>query len=85
MDIKPIREKWGGTLTDRERFNRQMHGLSVDRSFNMEFGYWEENYSQWKMFKDNGIRNEWEANRFLNFDPIVTLGGHYWIGALLRE
>ena len=79
MDIKPIREKWGGTMTDRERFNRQMHGLSFDRSFNMEFGYWEENYSQWKMFKDNGIRNEWEANRFFNFDRIETLGGHYWM------
>ncbi len=79
MDIKPIREKWSGTLTDRERFNRQMHGMSVDRSFNMEFGYWQENYSQWKMFNDNGITNEWQANRFFNFDRMETLGGHYWM------
>ena len=35
----PMREKWPGTMTDRERFVRQMHYLPVDRSFNMEFGY----------------------------------------------
>ena len=40
MAITPCRPKWAGTLTDRERFNRQMHYQSVDRSFNMEFGYW---------------------------------------------
>lgn len=42
MEIKPIRNKWNEKMTDRERFNRQMHFQSVDRSFNMEFGYWEE-------------------------------------------
>ena len=42
MEINPMRNKWKGTMTDRERFNRQMHFQSVDRSFNMEFGYWEE-------------------------------------------
>ena len=25
MEIKPIRKKWKGTMTDRERFNNQMH------------------------------------------------------------
>ena len=79
MDIKPIRNKWKGTMTDRERFNRQMHGKSVDRSFNMEFGYWSENYNEWKMFRDNGITNEWQANEFFNFDRIEALGGHYWM------
>mgnify|MGYP000595563061 CR=1 FL=1 len=36
MAIKHIRSKWNGTMTDRERFNRQMHYKSVDRCFNME-------------------------------------------------
>ena len=57
MTIQPIRSKWKGTLTDRERFNRQMHYQAVDRCFNMEFGYWNENFQQWKMFRDHGIRN----------------------------
>jgi hypothetical protein len=38
--IAPCRSRWKGTLSDRERFNRQMHYQSVDRCFNMEFGYW---------------------------------------------
>ena len=45
--IAPCRTKWKGTMTDRERFNRQMHYRPVDRCFNMEFGYWEENFSSW--------------------------------------
>ena len=40
----PYRQKWKGTMTDRERFNNQMHYRPVDRCFNMEFGYWKENY-----------------------------------------
>lgn len=79
MDIKPCRPKWRGTMTDRERFNRQMHFKSVDRSFNMEFGYWDENYTDWKMFRDNGIKHEWQANEFFSFDRIENLGGHNWM------
>ena len=37
-EIKPIRQKWKGTMTDRERFNAQMHYQPFDRTFNMEFG-----------------------------------------------
>ena len=47
MSITPCRPKWKGTMTDRERFNNQMHYKPVDRCFNMEFGYWEENFTQW--------------------------------------
>ncbi len=75
MAIDHIREPWKGTMTPRERFNRQMHFQSVDRSFNMEFGYWEENYEEWKMFTENGIRNEGQANRFFSFDPIHGIHG----------
>jgi len=58
MAITPYRKPWKGTMTGRERFNRQMHYQSVDRSFNMEFGYWEENYEAWSIFKKNGIKHE---------------------------
>jgi uroporphyrinogen decarboxylase len=55
-------------MSDRERFNRQMHYQSVDRSFNMEFGYWEENFREWSIFRDNGIRSNDEAHYFFNLD-----------------
>ena len=61
--ITPCRPKWRGTMTDRERFNNQMHYRPVDRCFNMEFGYWAENYRQWSIFVENGITNEREANQ----------------------
>ena len=79
MTITPCRPKWAGTLTDRERFNRQMHFQPVDRCFNMEFGYWDENYQLWPIFRDNGIENEAEANEFFNFDQIACLGGNLWL------
>lgn len=75
MALERIRNPWKGTMTDRERFNRQTHFQSVDRSFNMEFGYWDENYDEWRMFADNGIRSEGEANRFFGFDRIDGVGG----------
>ncbi|RRJ95583.1 hypothetical protein Ga0100231_016130 [Opitutaceae bacterium TAV4] len=76
--IKPILPPWPGTMTARERFRRQMHFQSVDRSFNMEFGYWKENYTEWDIFRDNGITTEAEANLFFNFDPIHYIGGKIW-------
>ena len=57
MNIKPVRAKWKGSMTDRERFNNQMHYKKCDRSFNMEFGYWDENFKEWDLFKDNGIKD----------------------------
>jgi len=75
MPINPIRQKWNSTMTDRERFNRQMHYQSVDRCFNMEFGYWEENFSQWDIFLDNGIKNNSDADIFFSFDKIKDIGG----------
>ncbi len=77
--IKPIRPAWKGTMTARERFNRQMHWQSVDRSFNMEFGYWDENFTEWSIFVDNGITNNAQADVFFNFDPIHTAGGRLWM------
>ena len=79
MSILPCRPKWKGTMTDRERFNRQMHYQSVDRSFNMEFGYWNENFTEWPLFAENGITNNGEADIFFNFDRIAGASGRVWI------
>lgn len=77
--IAPIRSKWKSGMTDRERFVNQMHYKPVDRCFNMEFGYWEENYSHWDIFRKNGIKNESQANMFFGFDRIEAIGGATWM------
>jgi uroporphyrinogen-III decarboxylase len=79
MTITPCRPKWPGTLTDRERFNRQMHYQPVDRCFNMEFGYWDENFTEWPLFYENGITNNYDADIFFNFDRTETIGGNVWM------
>jgi hypothetical protein len=77
--IQPIRSKWKGTLTDRERFNRQMHYQTVDRCFNMEFGYWDENFTEWPLFYQNGISTNEEADIFFNFDRTASISGEIWM------
>jgi uroporphyrinogen decarboxylase len=72
-------------MTDRERFNRQMHYQSVDRSFNMEFGYWEENFSQWDIFVKNGVTNNSEADIFFNFDKIHDAYGQNFMCPPMEE
>ncbi len=79
MPITPCRAKWKSTMTDRERFNNQMHYRPVDRSFNMEFGYWKENFQQWDIFLENSITDNNEAHRFFNFDRIENVGGRTWM------
>ena len=79
MSTKPLLPPWPGTMTGRERFNRQMHFQSVDRCFNMEFGYWEENFREWPLFVENNIRNNEEADRFFSFDPIAVIYGRTWM------
>jgi len=66
-------------MTDRERFNRQMHYQSVDRCFNMEFGYWDDNFDVWPIFANNGITNNAEADIFFNFDRIAIVSGKIWL------
>ncbi len=83
--IKPIRSKWKSSMNGRDRFNAQMNYGSFDRCFNMEFGYWDENYREWKEFVDNGIKNEWEANEFFSFDPIGCIGGNTWLDPYFEE
>jgi hypothetical protein len=82
--ITPIRKKWRGTITDRQRFNNQMHYKPVDRCFNMEFGYWDENFKIWKMFVENNITNNGQADVFLNFDKNVNLGTA-WMWPLFEQ
>ncbi|GMQ63806.1 hypothetical protein [Vallitalea maricola] len=79
MQLKPIKDKWKGTMTDRERFNNQMHYKPVDRCFNMEFGYWDENFEQWKLFKDNNITSNEQADIFFNFDKFACINGNTWM------
>ncbi len=79
MPVKPCRPKWKGTMTDRNRFNAQMHYKPVDRCFNMEFGYWQENFTQWQMFVKNGVANNAEADVFFNFDIIRGVGTPHWL------
>jgi hypothetical protein len=85
MKIKPIREKWKGTMTDRERFNNQMHYKPVDRCFNMEFGYWDENFQQWDIFKSNGIKDNAQADIFFNFDRIEAVSGRIWMNPPFQD
>jgi hypothetical protein len=77
--IEPCRPRWKGTLTDRERFNKQMFYKPVDRCFNMEFGYWDENFEVWDIFVENGITNNEEADIFFNFDTFKVLSGNIWM------
>jgi len=79
MSVQPIKEKWKGTMTDRDRFNNQMHYKPVDRCFNMEFGYWDENFREWDIFVKNDIKNNEEADIFFNFDRIMNIGGNTWM------
>lgn len=79
MTIQPIFPPWPGTMTGRERFKRQMHFQSFDRCFNMEFGYWDDNFTQWPLFAENGVADNAEADRFFNFDRIEMIGGRVWM------
>ena len=83
--ITPNRPKWKGSMTDRERFNRQMHYQPVDRCFNMEFGYWDENFQLWPLFYENGIANNWEADLFFNFDRQYNIGGNIWLSPPFKD
>lgn len=85
MEIKQCRSKWKGTMTDRERFYNQMHYKPVDRCFNMEFGYWDENFKEWPLFCENGIKNNAEADIFFNFDRLETINGNIWMSPGFEE
>jgi len=74
--IKPCREPWAGTMSGRERFNAQMHHRPFDRSVNIEFGYWHENFEVWPIFKDNGITDNGQVDEFFNFDVLHGVWGH---------
>ncbi len=83
--ITPIRTKWAATMTDRERFNRQMHYEPVDRCFNMEFGYWRENFSQWRIFTENGVTDNEQADEFFAFDVIRSWAPRIWMHPAFEE
>ncbi len=74
MPITPCRPKWKGAMTDRERFNNQMHYKPVDRCFNREYGFWLDNFKLWDIFVTNGVTNNQEADVFFNFDVMKHAG-----------
>ncbi len=76
MQIESCRAKWKGTMTDRQRFVNQMHYKQVDRCFNMEFGYWDENFEQWPIFSENNITSNEQADIFFNFDTIKSISSY---------
>ena len=84
-NISPARKKWKSAMTDRERFNRQMHYQSVDRSFNMEFGYWDENFIEWDIFVNNDIKSNEEADIFFSFDRIEAIWGSAFMSPPIEE
>ena len=84
-DMTPQREKWQGTMTDRERFTAQMHYRPFDRCMNVEFGYWKENFHEWEIFRQNGIENNHQAGCFFNFDKMAIIGGNTWISPPFEE
>ncbi|MGE5550630.1 MAG: uroporphyrinogen decarboxylase family protein [Bacteroidota bacterium] len=85
MPVVPCRPKWKSAMSDRERFNNQMHYRPVDRCFNMEFGYWDENFTEWPLFKENGVTNNQEAEIFFNFDRIKMVKGPVWMNPPFPE
>ncbi|MCD6322204.1 MAG: hypothetical protein J7L77_04190, partial [Clostridiales bacterium] len=85
MSIKPIRDPWKGTMTSRERFTNQMHYKSIDRTVNMEFGYWDENFTEWDIFVENNVTNHDEGHQLFNFDKIEVLSGNFFINPGFKE
>lgn len=62
-----------------------MHYKPFDRTVNMEFGYWDENYKLWPMFVENDITNEGEANTYFNFDVIAGIWGNLWLNPGFKD
>ena len=85
MKITPIRQSWKSAITGRERFNAQMHYKAVDRCFNMEFGYWEDNFSQWKIFTENNVTTNEEADILFAFDIIRNIEGNNFMWPPIEE
>ena len=57
----------------------------MDRCFNMEFGYWDENFTIWPLFVENRITNNDEADIFFNFDKIKNVVGNTWLSPVFEN
>lgn len=75
----PLLQPWPGTMTARERFNRQLHFQPCDRSFHWEFGYWDECFRDWPLFRDHGVTTNREAEEFLGFDRLGLWEAGLWL------
>jgi uroporphyrinogen decarboxylase len=72
-------------MSARVRFNNQMHYRRVDRCFNMEFGYWDENFTEWDIFVKNGVRSNEEADLFFSFDRFAVVSPPVWMNPVFEE
>lgn len=81
-----LREPWPcREMTPREIFHAQLEGRAFERSFNMEFGWWPENFREWDLFRDNGIQNWGHANWWFGLDSIDALSGDNWMCPFFKE
>lgn len=49
------------------------------------FGYWEENFQEWSIFTDNGVRTNDQADIFFSFDRIETWTGAIWMKPVFEK
>lgn len=72
-------------MTDRERFLNHMHFKPVDRCFNMETGFWEELFTDWKRFRQAGVKDLAGANALLGLDTLENFwGDRIWANTFLE-
>lgn len=57
-------------MNNIERFNNQIHYKPVDRSFNMEIGFWNKNFTEWEMFRKHNITDNQNARKLLGLDIV---------------
>ena len=53
--VVPIRPAPNGTIACREHFNRKMLFQGFDRTIHMEFGYRNEDFTEWRLFHGSVI------------------------------
>ena len=51
----------------------------------MEFGYWDDNFTQWDIFINNGVKNNEEADVLFSFDRIEAIGGATFMSPPIEE
>ncbi len=67
-------------MNTRERFLNVFNYKPVDRYPDFEFGYWVETLEEWKKYGfPEHIDNDWDAERYFNFDYYKLVPTNTWI------